>query len=595
MRLGNFQFLRICAALVATGSLLSAADFVAPAEGPVAFRRDQVPLDPETMAGLSRILGILAKGVDGRDSAERRGAAQMLALAKALDPANASARELITDFQLGNHEPAANPEEMAKCLAEIWQYIGWLETPEAGAQGQALAACLSDIIVISDPKHPRAEQLRAAGERGAWGGWVAATAAFEAKAVAKSEEPPTVDPAATPEKSNAVTLKEARVFTLLWQRVGKGGAAKWKLASAPLRMAVTEAADDEEEEAPKDFSISIRSIEEGDLPLRQGKAMEVLLRKHHGALPPGRLVRIFAEDQQHAIPTESMSAAIAVLASAAVTGREPDATILGLITADGTFTLPPGFWGQLSELGRGNGGRLILPAAAAEYLLAVLAMERPQFFLDYEVLLAADFRELLELAAKVPNDAMAGVSAKFREIREKAGSQPAGQYVANPFIRRRLADLSLEAPYHFSAKMLAIQGAGNRPTEIPQMVLASELLRAIAPMAWIVDRSTLNEGGDGDFSLDQLGAIYETCRVQVEALDRYLRLEDRELVLRVKNMLALIRTMDRAARARGEDYLVRGETENARSILTRAHRAVVEELVPLAGDGSMRVPRTEAP
>jgi hypothetical protein len=143
--------------------------------------------------------------------------------------------------------------------------------------------------------------------------------------------------------------------------------------------------------------------------------------------------------------------------------------------------------------------------------------------------------------------------------------------------------------------MLAIQGAGNRPTEIPQMVLASELLRVIAPMAWIVDRSTLNEGGDGDFSLDQLGAIYETCRVQVEALDRYLRLEDRELVLRVKNMLALIRTMDRAARARGEDYLVRGETENARSILTRAHRAVVEELVPLAGDGSMRVPRTEAP
>lgn len=575
------------------GTLLPAADFVAPAEGPVAFRRDQVPLDPETMAGLSRILGILAKGVDGRGPAERRGAAQMLALAKALDPSNASARELITDFQLGNHEPAANPEEMAKCQAEIWQYIGWLETPEAGAQGQALAACLSDIIVIADPKHPRAGQLRAAGERGAWGGWVAATAAFEAKAVAKSEEPPPVDPAATPEKANAVTLKEARVFTPLWQRSGKGEPAKWKLAPAPLRMAVTEAADDEE--APKDFVISIHSIEEGDLPLRQGKAMEVLLRKHHGALPPGRLVRIFAEDKQHAIPTESMSAPIAVLASAAVTGREPDATILGLITADGSFTLPPGFWGQLSELGRGNGGRLILPTAAAEYLPAVLALERPQFFLDYEVLLAADFRELLELAAKVPNDAMAGVSAKFREIREKAGSQPAGQYVANPFIRRRLADLSLEAPYHFSAKMLAIQGAGNRPTEIPQMVLASELLRVIAPMAWIVERSTLKEEGDGGFSLDQLGATYETCRVQVEALDRYLRLDDRELVLRVKNMLALIRTMDRAARARGEDYRVREETQNARSMLTRAYRAVVEELVPLAGDGSMRAPRPEAP
>jgi hypothetical protein len=190
---------------------------------------------------------------------------------------------------------------------------------------------------------------------------------------------------------------------------------------------------------------------------------------------------------------------------------------------------------------------------------------------------------------------MAGVSAKFREIREKAGSQPAGQYVANPFIRRRLADLSLEAPYHFSAKMLAIQGAGNRPTEIPRNVLASELLRVIAPMAWIVDRSNSIEDGDKPFNLDQLSATYESCRLQVDALDRYLRLDDRELVLRVKNMVALIRTMDRAARARGVEYQVRDAAENARSVLIRAHRAVVEELVVLAADGSMRAPRAEPP
>lgn len=591
MRLGNFQFLRVCAVLVGMGSSLPAAGFVAPAEGPVAFRRDQVPLDSATMAGLSKILGVLAKGLETSGPAERRGAAQMLALAKALDPSNASVRELITDFQLGNHEPVANPEEMAKFQAKIWQYIGWLQTPEAGAQGQALAACLSDIIVISDPNHPRAAQLRAAGERGAWDGWVAATAAFDAKALAKSEELPAVDPDATPEKSD--TLTEARVFTPLWQRTGKGEAAKWKLASAPLRMSVSKATDDEG--APRKFSISIRSDEEGDLPLRMGKAMETLLRKHHGPLPEGRLVRILAGDQQHAIPTESTSAAVAVLASAAITGREPDATIIGLIDVDGTFNLPPGFWGQLNELSQGSGGRLILPVAAAEYLPTILALERPQFFLDYEVLLAADFRELLELSAKAPDDAIAGVSAKFQEIREKAAGQPVGQYVANPFIRRRLADLSMEAPYHFSAKMLAIQGAGNRPTEIPRTVLASELLRVIGPMAWIVDRSIYIQNGSGDFNLDQLTATYESCRVQVEALDRYLRLDDRELVLRVKNMVALIRSMDRVARARGEDYLVREAAENARSVLIRAHRAVVDELVALAGDGSMRAPQPESP
>ena len=31
--------------------------------------------------------------------------------------------------------------------------------------------------------------------------------------------------------------------------------------------------------------------------------------------------------------------------------------------------------------------------------------------------------------------------ASFREIREKAGTQAIGQYVANSFVRRRLVDL----------------------------------------------------------------------------------------------------------------------------------------------------------
>lgn len=580
MLLRNLYVLRVVASLAGSGALLPAADFVAPAEGPVAFRRDQISLDVDTMARLSKTLGTLAQGLDAGTPAERRGAAQMLALATALDPSNAAARGLINDFELGNHQPAGNPAEIAKSQAKIWQYIGWLETPEAGGQGQALAACLADIIVISDPKHPRAEDLRAAGERGAWGGWVPALAAFETKPMTAVEEPQATELKESPEQSGQITLAEAQVFSTLWEKSTKTDAPRWVLAGGPLRMSVRKVID--EEGMPDEFSITIRSRGEGILAEPFTQMLGKLLQKQHGPLPAGRMITISSENVRQSIPLNASSAAMAVLGSAAITGLEPDATILGQVDENGAFKLSPGFWDQLSALAGGNGGRLILPAAASEYLLAILALERPQFFLDYEVLLASDFGELLELAAKAPNEAIGGATAKFQEIRAKAGGQPVGQYVANPFIRRRLADLGQEAPYHFSARMLAIQGAGSRPTEIPQSVLVAELLRAIAPMAWIV-KGVDGEDDEETQKLDRFSETYETCRLQVEALDRYVRKEDRELHARVKSMVVLIRPIDRAVRARGENYLIREAVFDARSIFVKAHAAVVKELAAVAG------------
>ena len=199
-----------------------------------------------------------------------------------------------------------------------------------------------------------------------------------------------------------------------------------------------------------------------------------------------------------------------MLASAAISGREPDATILGVVDETGAYKLPAGFWNQLQALGDGSGGRLILPAAAADYLPSMLALERPELFFQYEILLAKDFPELVRFSEKAPDDALVKTMAKFREIRDKANLQAIGQYVANSFVRKRLVEVTQEAPFHYSAKMLAIQGAGNRPTVIPRMVLAAELQRAIAPMEWMMKSRNLNMNPE---DLGRLGFTYgrELC------------------------------------------------------------------------------------
>jgi hypothetical protein len=585
----KFHFLRVFAIFSGIGASLPAAEFVAPAEGPIAFRRDQVPLDPATMAGISKILGTLAKGLDTNNAAKLRGAAQMLALATALDPSNTLARELITNLELGTHQPASNPEEITKSHAKIWQYIGWLETPEAGAQGQALAACLSDIIAISDPTHPRAAKLLAAGERGAWNEWVASTAAFEDKPIAAVSEPPAINLTTPLDESIAITLQEAQVSTPIWRKIGNDELATWKLVCTPLRMTVKP--NTTEEGDPAEFSLVIGQTETHERPPQTNTPLIELLEKHHGAPPRGRAVSIFSNTKSSAIPSEAINAAIAVLASAAITGREPDATILGMITPKGTFELPPEFWTQLRDLDPASGGRLILPTAATSYLAAFLALERPQFFFNYEVLLASNFHELLELSAKIQDAPMAKISSKFQEIRGKIGNQTVSQYIANPHIRRRLAELSNEAPTHASAKMLATQAAGNRPTEIPQAVLVSELRLAIQPLASIVDGSFQLWDEKRAAQLDELSTTYDTCRTKLEAIARYARKEDKDLVVRVREMIVLTRTLDRAARARGESYLVRQGFESARTALIASNRLVSEELANLAGDQTMQPPK----
>ena len=77
------------------------AEFVPPAEGPVPFRRDKLPVDVDTMTALSRQVTVLAEAEAGETAEQRRAVAQMAALALALDPSNRQARDLVAAAEKG--------------------------------------------------------------------------------------------------------------------------------------------------------------------------------------------------------------------------------------------------------------------------------------------------------------------------------------------------------------------------------------------------------------------------------------------------------------------------------------------------------------
>lgn len=610
----------LLAALLADGGISSlCGQFVPPAEGPVAFRRDRIPLDADAMSGLAKQLEILARGLSAETPEDRRGAAQMLALAMALDPGNDRARQLLSAYQAGDHTADAANDQLERGRARIWQNIAWLETAEAGPEAQALAACLKDVIIISDPKHPKATAIREAGEKGKWAGWVAAADAFKPKNpdsdLADNMIPSNpLDPTDPPDKPDpgtdtdtiSIKLTEAKVTTLMWQKSGVGESARWNLAPLPLAMSASMAkptpsvpvdtadgSDDEKDDTQgngghdpsKDrFAVRVGGSSASGAFDRTNRMLEALLKNQHGTLPRGGRISIHSPDFEKSWESrkkQSITAAAAVLADSAITGIEPDAIILGQVDETGIYKLPSGFWDQLQSLGKGSGKRLILPAEAGPLLPSILALEKPEFFMEYEVLLAADFKQLAEFAAKNPQGSLASPIAKFREIRDKAGSTDVRQYIANSFVRQRLAAVLQEAPNHISAKMLLIQAAGNRPTLVARSVLAAELRRAIAPVQWLY---TTQEHQYASSDLEKVSSAYESSRSKVDALLRYAEKNDRILVENTQEMVIAIRSIDRAGRARGEDYIVRTGVSSALRNFKKLYAEVVTELAVEAGE-----------
>lgn len=567
----RIQFLKIASVLACTAGPLLASGFVPPTEGPVAFRRDQLPIDPDTMAKLSGHLTVLAAGMDAETPAARRSAAQMLALAMALDPANGAARKLIEDYVQDDHQPTGDAATLAASRAWIRELMVWLEDPASTDKGRGLANCLEDIVAEPQATKPGAES-------GAWAGWVPKLSAYETAPV--KPEGLAGGPAALP--ATVVRLTAASVDTLLWkkikpsgQRAGEGPpAAKWILEPGRISMAATTAAAGSDA-AEKPFAIAIGAPDPSWTLADSTAPILAIVKKRFPDLPSG--VRIAVGDAEFgeslvAKKSSAVNAATAVLAISALSGRAPDGTVLGTLDAKGAFGISADFWDELRALASGPGGRLVVPAGAIAYLPSMLAMENPDFFMKYEVLVAKDVEELLEFSSKVPAEPLAGISARFAEIRGKMGSQAAGPFVANPFVRRRLAELSQEAPYHFSAKMLALQGAGQRPTQIPTWVLVPEILRAIEPMEWMLKPETMTS----EVNPTDLAATYEACRSQVVRLKRYVQRDDAALLARVEDMVVLIRPLERAMRSRGSEQA--GTFLPAHGTWMRAHAAIMEEL-----------------
>jgi hypothetical protein len=569
-----------------SGILPMAADFVPPAEGPLPFRRDKLPLDADTMSALSRQLAGMAAAAAAKEPGELRALAQMTALALALDPENRAARELIASMRSGG-EPAAAAAGAAT-PHRAWQLLAWLEMPEAGADGQALAACLGDVLARADAGHPKARARRAAGEQGAWQDWVAAEAAFapaeEPEESAPETSEPTEEMTAEEKPSEPVktlALRDLELEMPIWHFDRQSQKMVLGQVAVQMHARIRAGKDGEDDVGGPTFRVAGEDLGQRLSPsLRQ---VENALASRHGTLPKGLSFTLGFDKAGYPIARngQALSGTAALLAEGALSGAIPTASALAVVGEDGKLELPPRFWQTLRALSAlPAGGRLILPDQAAEYLTALVVLDDAAFFMKNEVLLAGSVDEIWNLAAASPEAEVADGLKRFDEIRKVGQDKPLGTFVAHPATQQRLRELVALMPEHASARLLALQGSGSRPRFLQRSILAREIRSALEPVGYVTER---NPNG---LDPGRLETLREASREKLERLAGYIDIRDRDLHKAALDTTDSLRTLIRLLPKKDPDNPV-GQMKKQFEAYQESYRRyirVMQELTAAAGD-----------
>ncbi|MCW1883955.1 hypothetical protein OKA04_04395 [Luteolibacter flavescens] len=562
------------------------ADFVPPAEGPVPFRRDKLPVDVDTMTALSRQISVLAAAEEAEKPDELRSVAQMAALSLALDPANRQARDLIAAAEKGDMPDSPDSKEIERARTRAWQTLSWLEMPEAGADANALAACLGDVLAVADPGHPKSKER--VSELGAWKDWVATKEAFRTPKEAFRTPKEAVKPA-DPEPTDTTPPEPE----------DGGQKAVLGLALADLEAAMPVWVHDAETgvESLQALKVTFHGEISGKgrtqlmipgegLTQRMAKpfqALEKAMEARHGTLPAGLTVSLGFGKSSYSLSRNgtALSGTAALLLEGALTGEMPTAITLAQVGEGGKLELPPKFWKTLRALSEmPGGGRLILPDQAAEFLPALLTMNDAAFFMKREVVLASTVDELCNLAAAAPQGPAGDAMKRFGEIRKVGDGKPLGTFVAHQATQQRLKEVTDLMPKHASARMLALQGSGNRARSLARPVLAREIRRSLEPIAVLM---TLKQ--EEPTAEAQLDKAHAASREVLDSLTSYIDIRDRDLHKAAMDVTDSVRTLSRLlSKSENENNTMAPKKNLAAKAAREAYLKAIRELTAAAGD-----------
>jgi len=518
-----------------------------PKEDVSPFRRDRLALPIDQQQTLANQLIFVARMSPSETAAQRRVKAQALAVALVLSPGREEARELLQRLSQGMEMDPVESGQVDRSFID--KTCVWLDA-RPGDDSRTLAACLKGILY---PEEAGEDQ------EAIWKNWIPEEKAYEVS-VTSAETPSSPPASPTPASENEQPFKMA---------TGKVGvlvtATDWKTKNK-TRMVLNLKMDTLPSE---DFAFA-GNLGKWILKLRP------LLEKRHQELSKGTIdLTLQTRKGDLSFGENELSAAAFVLADAAFTGNEPESVVMGRVSNDG-YQLPSDFWETLSEAPTEEShGRLILPFAAAEYLPALLVLDKAGFFLKYEICLASSPEELLARAGKISTDEAAAAHRRFEALMEQSKKVEVTAFLADPKVRQQLEEISKALPYHASARMLALQAAGKRPTTLPRKVTAAALQDALMPIEW-AGKSTQYPADTN--AVERIESGYESSRSRLWSFEKVVDPNDGRLLAEFNEVLSKFRALGRSYKSKDVDYYGSVGIEKSFIAFSKAYLSLQEHL-----------------
>lgn len=595
-RKSSIRSLSVCCFLLMIAAV-DAATFVPPTGKIAPFRRDQLPISDRAIDNLSYQITTITSASPYETAEHRRAVVKALALALALNPKNESAKNILDRLIEGEKPSFADKGKLDYDKRQAWNSLEWLSSPEAGQDGNVLAAMLGETLANIFPTDSLASSYLAKPENPGWNGWVAELANFK-KEPTKKEDPKVDDKkeeiAVTPPKvlpkydpTKGVVMDMAKLSTVL--RIYDKDKSLWLHKVVPLQMRGTNHPTNEDGEEQHGFRVQVSASSNDYRQMEEelSSPLKNRLTKHLVRLPERAEINVSIDSENSAYPFSRNRGAISgpafVLANAALTGIAPDGIVIGEIDrSSGNLKLPAYFWRALMVLAEGSGGRLIIPASAEPMLINLLALEKPEFFLKYEVLIASSLEEFVTLASMESSPQHEEIYNKFKLIKEKSAGSALGAYLTNKFVRERLQEIVAQAPYHLSAKTLLIYSSVSRPRYLTREALAAEIWRkidVITELEKIGDYYDINSN-----QLARMNDLYEQMRDDIKDLDRYTETRNDDLLKEAKSVIASVRGFGREFEGSKEMWEKVDKIQAAHGDMKRGNRAFVKKLAEITGD-----------
>ncbi|GAA5496445.1 hypothetical protein Rhal01_02629 [Rubritalea halochordaticola] len=549
---------------------LLAVTYHEPSDDIVMIRTDRLPIDTDTMKWLSHQLVIIAERESPGTAVDMRTNAQLIALAQILDNENREAKRFNDLLKRGQSYDTTSTDQVTKATSRVWSLVNFLSNKEAGNEANLLADCIKDTMLVIDPKHPSLSEFRASAKR--WEGKVAQLDKFKGRGRQIADNPRVtdepIDPPVIAENDDEDMPEKQKEETLTNNK-----ASKWHALTGNIISPVQEYARIDNKDRYRD---EITSISVEILPGKADKDNKLQFEcyprpQHDGKLEyeikkklgnewkdlPNAKIKLKLKNSLSNRDQKYLVSNLLVFLDSSLADNKYSSKTLTLTNVDdnGDFSRGYSFWHTMRLVAATEEGRRILvPQHAEDDLRQLIALEKPEFFVKNEIIVVNSLKEARSYSGKLTDPKIKEACELYAEFQDVAESRSIGALTANKHVRERLEKILALMPNHISAKMLLLQGSGQRPIKLESKFLAYELDDITSDIVPIIREAAKFGAKYTDYS-NKTDVVASKMEKELEVIKNYVDSADDAMYETAEDLVSNLKILSRAvSRNRNKDY-----------------------------------------